>query len=310
MKAIVTGATGFIGTALCKELLQANYEVVAVIRKKSHNYKKIESFVNDDLSYGNKLQIIELDLDELESLHTYYHIEADTFFHLAWNGSAGADREDFDMQYSNIAYMKKAIKTARDCGCKKIVGAGSQAEYGVVRTVAKEDETVPKPFMMYGAAKLAAYQMGKLYATQVGIKLVWPRIYSVYGVGENAGTLVSYVVDTLKRGEVPQLSLCENMWNFMYITDCVRALRKLGENEETEGVYNVASKDTRILKEFVTEIRDIVAPDAELNFGAKQSDPNRTFYLMPECSKLDAIWEGEMVEFGEGIERKIIRGHL
>ena len=304
MKAIVTGATGFIGKALCEELLNENYDVVAVIRKNSAKRHKLEKSICGNLDYEKKLQIVELDLEDIEKLHTEYDIEADTFFHLAWNGSAGADREDFDMQYSNIAYTKKAIKTAKDCGCKKIVGAGSQAEYGVVRNVAKEDETVPNPFMMYGAAKLAAYQMGRLYASQIGIKLVWPRIYSVYGVGENAGTLVSYVVDTLKKGEVPQLSPCENMWNFMYITDCVRALRLLSENEETEGIYNVASKDTRILKEFVTEIRDIVAPDAELNFGAKQSDPNRTFWLEPDLSKLEAIWNGEMVAFGEGIKPK------
>lgn len=298
MKAIVTGATGFIGKALCVELLNENYDVVAVIRKNSSKRGKLEALVCE------KLQIVELDLDELEKLHTEYKIEADTFFHLAWNGSSGADREDFDIQYKNLAYMKSSIKTAKDCGCKKIVGAGSQAEYGVVRGVAHEDSTVPNPFMMYGAAKLSAYQMGKLYAAQLGIKLVWPRIYSVYGVGENTGTLVSYVVDTLKKGEVPQLSPCENMWNFMYITDCVRALRLLSENEETEGIYNVASKDTRILKDFVVQIRDIVAPDAELNFGAKQSDPSRTFYLMPDCSKLDAIWDGKVVAFGEGIRLK------
>lgn len=305
MKAIVTGATGFIGKALCEELLKESYDVVAVIRKNSAKRSKLDLLVCDNPEYEARFRIVEMDLDDLEKLHTKYHVEADVFFHLVWNGSAGVDREDFDMQYSNIAYMKKAIKTAKECGCKKIVGAGSQAEYGVVRTVAKEDETIPQPFMMYGAAKLAAYQMGKLYAAQVGIKLVWPRIYSVYGVGENAGTLVSYLVDTLKKSEVPQLSPCENMWNFMYITDCVRALRILAEKEETEGIYNVASKDTRILKEFVTEIRNIVAPDVELNFGVKQSDPDRTFWLMPDCSKLDASWDGAEVTFWEGILKKV-----
>ena len=304
MKAIVTGATGFIGKALCKELLSENYDVVAVIRKNSSKRSKLESMICDNAEWKDRLQIVEMDLEDIEKLHTEYNVEADVFYHLAWNGSAGADREDFDMQYSNIAYMKKAIWTAKECGCKKIVGAGSQAEYGVVKGVAKEDSTVPNPFMMYGAAKLAAYQMGKLYATQIGIKLVWPRIYSVYGVGENAGTLLNYVVDTLKKGEVPQLSPCENMWNFMYITDCVRALRKLGENGNAEGIYNVASKDTRILKDFVVQIRDIVAPGVELNFGAKQSDPNRTFWLMPDCGKLDAILNGKMVAFGEGIKLK------
>lgn len=305
MRAIVTGATGFIGKALCEELLKESYDVVAVLRKNSAKRSKLEAMICDVAEWKDRLQIVELDLEDIEKLHTEYDIEADVFYHLAWNGSAGADREDFDMQYSNIAYMKKAIKTAKDCGCKKVVGAGSQAEYGVVRDVAKEDETVPNPFMMYGAAKLAAYQMGQIYAKQVGVKLVWPRIYSVYGVGENAGTLVSYVVDTLKKGEAPQLSPCENMWNFMYITDCARALRKLSEDAETEGIYNVASKDTRVLKEFVKEIRDIVAPNVELNFGAKQSDPSRTFHLMPDCGKLDAVWDGTEVAFGEGILKKI-----
>lgn len=305
VRAIVTGATGFIGKALCEELLKEDYSVVAVIRKNSQKRGKLENLIQENPEYTNQLHIMELDLEDLESLHTEYHIQADVFYHLAWNGSSGADREDFDMQYSNIAYTKKAIKTAKDCGCKKIVGAGSQAEYGVILQEAKEDEAVPRPFMMYGAAKLSAYQMGQIYAKQIGIKMVWPRIYSIYGVGENSGTLVSYVIDTLKKGEIPQLSPCENMWNFMYITDCVRALRMLGESADAEGIYNVASKDTRVLKEFVKEIRDLIAPGMELNFGAKQSDPGRTFWLMPDCGRLETIWAGAKVTFGEGIRKRM-----
>lgn len=52
----------------------------------------------------------------------------------------------------------------------------------------------------------------------------------------------------------------------------------------------------------------IVVTSATPNFGAKQSDPSRTFWLMPDCSKLDAIWTGEMVTFGEGIELKKLDG--
>ncbi len=304
MRAIVTGGTGFIGKALCEELLQSGYEVVAVIRTNSKKREKLESILRKNPAYGGRLQIVEMELENLGELHSKHNIQSDLFFHLAWNGSSGEEREDFDIQYSNIGYMKTAIQTAKACGCKKIVGAGSQAEYGVVHNVAKEDETVPNPFMMYGGAKLAACQMGRIYAKQIGIKLVWPRIYSVYGVGENEGTLVSYLVDTLKKGDVPQLSPCENMWNFMYITDCVRALRKLGENDAAEGIYNVASNDTRVLKEFVKQIRDIVAPSVELNFGAKQSDPNRTFWLEPDCRKLDFVERWEKISFQDGIRKK------
>lgn len=300
MRVIVTGATGFIGSALCKELLENGHEVIAVIRPGSTKKEKLKFAAE----YQNRLQILELALSDIAQLPKMI-TEADVFYHLAWNGSAGTEREDFDIQYTNIAYTAEAMRVAVKCGCSKFIGAGSQAEYGVVHGVAKEEETVPHPFMMYGAAKLAAYQMGQVLAKQLGISFVWPRIYSVYGVGENQGTLVNYVIDSLKNGVMPELSSCENMWNFMYITDCVRALRMLGEREDTEGIYHVASDDTRLLKEFVEEIRDIVAPGAELGFGRKQSNPERTFWLEPDCQKIENLGIKSKVTFEEGIRRKI-----
>lgn len=299
MRCIVTGATGFIGTALCEELLKNGHSVVAVIRPGSTKKNKLRFGAE---SNGN-LQVVECALDCLSELQQFFG-NADIFYHLAWNGSAGADREDFDIQNTNIGYTAEAIRAAAKCGCRKFVGAGSQAEYGVVHGVAKEDETVPKPFMMYGAAKAAAYQMGRVLAEQMGISFVWPRIYSVYGVGENPGTLVNYVIESLQKGEVPQLSPCENMWNFMYITDCVSALRILGETEETEGIYNVASEDTRPLREFVEEIRDIIAPGAELGFGAKASDPKRTFRLEPDVGRLRRLEFRCNTKFADGLERE------
>lgn len=305
MKAIVTGATGFIGLALCRELLQNGYEVVAVIRPDARKKDKILDLQKEVEESDKSLQTLEVSLEEMSRLYTQYGIHADFFFHLAWNGSSGTAREDFDTQHSNIAFTANAIRAAKACGCKKVIGAGSQAEYGVVDGVAFEEKTVPHPFMMYGSAKLAACQMGTVLAKQLQIGFVWPRIYSVYGVGENPGTLVNYVMDTLKKGEIPELSLCENMWNFLYVSDCARALRMLAENENTQGIYHVASKDTRQLKEYVMEMRDLIAPDLELGFGLKRADPKRTFQLQPDVGKLDHIGFRAEVSFAEGIRRKV-----
>ena len=306
MKYIVTGATGFIGCALCKELLTQGNEVVAIIRPNSKRIEKLHSLVGGDLDRKNRFQILEISLDELNELSTNYNIKADAFYHLAWNGSAGADREDFDMQYSNIKYTAEAIRTAKACGCKVFIGAGSQAEYGVVREKTQEDATVPNPFMMYGAAKIAAYEMGRVLAKQMGITFVWPRIYSVYGVGENPGTLVNYVIDSLQKGEVPQLSSCDNMWNFIYIEDCVKMLHVLADSDSVQdGVYHVASEDTRVLKSFVKEIRDIVAPEMQLGFGARESNPEKTFWLDPDTTKIFEIAGSCQWTFEQGIREKL-----
>lgn len=290
MKVIMTGATGFIGVALCNEFLKNNYNVTAVIRPNTKRKNKIPAGVN----------IIELPLDRINELEGKY----DLFYHLAWNGSSGNDRNDFNIQYSNIKYTADAIKVAKKLGCKKFIGAGSQAEYGVVHGKAIEDETICNPFMMYGAAKLAAYNMGKIVAEQEEISFVWPRIYSVYGPGENEGTLMSYLIKTLKEGNVPELSPCENMWDFMYIDDCVNALRILGESNITEGIYNISVGKPKLLKEFVEMVKEEVNPNGVVTYGIKKSDINKTFWLEPNIEKLKSLGFESKVKFREGIKRK------
>lgn len=304
MRAIVTGYTGFIGTALCRELIDNGHDVYAIVREGSDKRSKLENIAAGSQHPG-RLEILEASLGELQTTLIDRSIEGDVFYHLAWNGSGGADREDYHIQTTNLYYVEDAIRAAAAIGCKSFVGAGSQAEYGVVENKAMENEVVPHPFMMYGAAKLAACEMGRILAGQLGIRFIWPRIYSVYGVGENPGTLVNYVIDSLREGRVPELSPCENMWNFLYISDCTAALRLLGESSETEGVYHIASKDTRVLRSFVEEIRDIVSPGNKLGFGARISDPDRTFILDPDISEISELGFVPKVSFSEGIKRKL-----
>ncbi len=290
MNVLITGATGFIGAALCCEMLNSGHNVTAVTRPNSPKRDKLPSGVS----------VVELELDKITELTGSY----DVCYHLAWNGSSGNARNDFDIQMSNIKYTADVIRTAKRLGCQKFIGAGSQAEYGVVNGVCDEN-MAPNPFMMYGAAKLASFHMGRIVALQEEISFVWPRIYSVYGVGENEGTLISYLVDCLKNNIKAELSPCENMWDFMYITDCTKALRILGEVKKTDGIYNVSAGKPRLLKEFVNEARAVINPNAEIEFGAKTADPKRTFWLEPNVEKLFKLGFECEVEFKEGIRRKM-----
>lgn len=289
MKVLITGATGFIGAALCGEMLEHGHDVTAIIRPESHRKDRIPGGV----------RIAALPLDRISELEGQF----DLCYHLAWNGSSGSERNDFDMQIINIRYTADMLRTAKRLGCWKFVGAGSQAEYGIVRGRCREDEAT-NPFMMYGAAKLSAYHMGRLVAEQEKLRFVWPRIYSVYGPGENGGTLMSYLLDCLRRGVPAELSPCGNMWDFLYISDCAKALRMLGENEDAEGVYNVSAGKPALLKDFVCRAKAAVNSAAEIQFGAKAADPGHTFWLEPDVSRLHDIGFRCDVEFEEGVRRK------
>lgn len=288
MRIVITGATGFLGTALCKELTGNGHEVTAVVRP--------ESAGKTGLLKANK--VIQLPLEQMEDLTGEY----DVFFHLAWNGSGGDARDDYGMQLKNLLYMEKALRAANACGCSKFIGAGSQAEYGMVHGKAKEKEAVPSPFMMYGAAKLACLHMGQVLAGQLGITFVWPRIYSVYGPRENDPTLLGYVARALRAGDIPELGPCENMWDFMYITDFTRAMRILAEHPEAEGIYHVASGEQRKLREFVEKTRDAIKPGAALKFGARKTDVKRTCWLEPDVSRIQGLGFKCGMAFVEGIQ--------
>lgn len=300
--AVVTGASGFLGRALCRQLRRQDYEVTAVIRPESARRERLKMALEE--AAGPGWRILELGLGELEQLPSLLEAPAELFFHLAWEGAGGMEREDFDIQERNIGHTARAVRAAKACGCQKFIGAGSQAEYGVVPGRAREKETAQDPFLMYGAAKLAAGQMGKILAAQLGLDFLWCRIYSVYGEGENQGTLVRYLIDTLSRGGIPQLTACENRWNFLHVADCARALCLLGETREAAGICHVASEDTRLLRDFVEEIRDVVCPEGQLAFGTREVDSRRTFWLDPDCAMLRSLGFSCQVEFREGIRRE------
>ena len=288
MDIVLTGATGFLGKALCHELKENGHSVTAIIRPES----------SEKAEYLEADKRIMLSLNNLEQLSGNYQV----FFHLAWNGSGGEERNDYHTQLENLIYMEKALKAAKNCGCHKFIGAGSQAEYGVIHERTTEYKTVPAPSIMYGAAKLSCLHMGRVLAEQLGISFVWPRIYSVYGPRKNDPTLLGYVARTLRAGKIPELSRCENMWDFMYITDFARAMRMLAETSDTEGIYHIASGKTGKLKHFVEQLRDAIRPDIKLGFGMKQTDLNRTFWLEPDVSRLEELGFRCMTTFGNGIQ--------
>jgi nucleoside-diphosphate-sugar epimerase len=290
MKIIMTGATGFIGKALCEELYDRGFQVTAIVNSGSMNLSKLPGYV----------KTIELCLDNVDRIQGEY----DLFYHLAWNGSSGSDRDDCDIQRVNITWTMNLLRLAKRLGCKRFIGAGSQAEYGRVKGLCNEN-TAPNPFMMYGKVKLEAYNEGINLAKQLGIEFVWPRIYSVYGIGESRETVLSYVIDSLLQGKQPELSLCDNMWDFLYVTDCARALADLGDLKKAlHGIYNVSYDSPRLLREFIEDVVEIVNPGIKPIYGVKEVDKNKTFWLEPDVSKLKAIPFTPEIDFKQGIKMK------
>ncbi|MEG1427858.1 MAG: NAD(P)-dependent oxidoreductase, partial [Oscillospiraceae bacterium] len=118
-KVIVTGATSMVGAALVNACLQQNVGVLAIVRPHT---KRLSRLPKSPL-----LQIQELDLCDLQNIseikETY-----DVFYHFAWSHTAKGERNNPLLQNENIQTTLAAVELAHILGCKKFIGAGSQAE--------------------------------------------------------------------------------------------------------------------------------------------------------------------------------------
>ena len=117
-KVIVTGANGFVGAALCKELSNQGIEIIAIVRPDTDDIKNIVELPG--------LHIVNCDLSDFKNLSYYIKDRnIDVLYHLAWTGCSGHLRGSENIQISNIQYTCDTIKACEDLKCKRFVFASS-----------------------------------------------------------------------------------------------------------------------------------------------------------------------------------------
>ena len=259
-RAIVTGATGFLGFALLKELIQNGVYVYALCRKNSKRILRLNGLSN--------VEVIEVDMNCLEPINRLGG--CDVFYHLAWGGG----RYDFEGQYENIQQSINCLKLASELGCKRFICTGSQAEFGNTAGPITE-ETALEPTNAYGACKVAAYYLTAELAAQLNIEHTWARIFSVYGPSDTQNTLIVKLLNELgSTGEAWLSTDGGHIWNYLHEEDAARALYLLGVIQNSNTVYNVASRECKPLKEFVEDLRKAFGETVMVHYGAEKSSIN------------------------------------
>ncbi|MBO5632598.1 MAG: NAD-dependent epimerase/dehydratase family protein [Aeriscardovia sp.] len=279
---IVTGATGCVGSAVVRMALAHGLFVTCIVHKGS---RRLSNLPND-----SRVRIVECDLADYHSLEL--EGEYDAFIHLSWEKTFGASRDDAETQTRNIQYTLDACHLAKRCGCKVFVGAGSQAEYGV-----QSDDLTPSlpcnPESGYGIAKYAAGKLSAMLCKNLGMRQNWVRILSVYEPNDGENTLISYVIRELKTGRSPELTKCEQIWDYLYADDAADAILAIAEKGIDGKAYPLGSGKGRRLSEYIEDIRQAINPSVEVKFGVKEYYPHQPMFLVADISEMtkDTCWK-------------------
>lgn len=306
MNVVVTGATSFLGRAVANRLLKQGSRVYAVVRPGSENLRYLPSDQDG-------LVIIERELGELDTLDQIIHEPCQAFYHFGWDGSGSENRMKREVQQKNVVDALKALEGARRLGCSRFLFSGSQAEYGIHKGALSE-ETDCSPVSEYGKAKLDFLKQATEKTNQwqqegiSSMEYIHARIFSVYGPGDHPWSLVESCLRAFGKGEYISLGECTQMWNFLYLEDCVRALILLMEQEKesVSGIYNVAAseRETKPLREYIRQMYETMGFHGSYSYGRRRPNAEGLANLIPDISKLEKnTGFSPLVSFSEGVKK-------
>lgn len=302
-KVIVTGATGFIGSSLVTELLSRDIVVYGI----GTDEKKFEKFDGCKNFYK-----IVADFEEYRSLpKVIKNIDIDVFYHLAWEGGFTSAIRDYRLQMMNAGFAGDAVVAAKECGCEKFVYAGTYNEFEIRNFLSKEDFN-PRYTCIYSIGKTAADLICRTLCANLKMKYNTAYIPMPYGENNYSMQLMNVVLLNLINEISPKLVEGNNYYDIVYIDDIVDALLRIGEDGIDKRGYYIGHRKLKTFREWMEDIRDIVAPNVKLKFG-EYIDRQDIDYNMID---LDGLYRDTgfvcKADFQKSIERTAewVRGNL
>lgn len=297
-KIAVTGATSMIGLATIEEALNNGDFVYAIVRENSQNLYRLPKSAN--------LKIIECDISKLKSLPSLINDRCDVFFHIGWGHTGAKRNENALFQVDNLYYILDAVSAAEMLSCKSFVGAGSQAEYGVLKEKVFTPSTPVNPTTPYGVCKYAASRLTIAECEKRKINCIWTRIFSVYGIYNKDTSLVMQCIDKMLKNEDVDLTKGEQNWDYLFSKDAGTAMYLAGIKGRHAETYCIGSGKTKTIREYTEIIAQNIHTKSKINFGAV---PYKADTVMDLCADISSLQRDTgfvpKYSFDKGIEQTI-----
>jgi nucleoside-diphosphate-sugar epimerase len=304
--AVVTGATGFIGSALARRLLEEGIKTYCLLRRKPRCDSILESLKGAKVVQVDSFQTLELE-------RCFAEFSPDVVFNLASYGVSQEDRDPEALLDGNVSLVARLVLAAAISQPKLVIHTGSCLEYGpplLQRSPFTEEQPL-RPTSLYGAAKASSTLYGSTLAARLGVPFVTLRLFGVFGVGEGSRRLIPYLIDQLRRDEPVDLTPGEQVRDFLYVDDVVGAfVRSAQDGSLTPSeTYNVCSgKPVRIrdIGELAADLME--KPRTLLQWGRRPYRQDEPMWIVGDNRRFaDATSWWPQVKLTEGIRRMIAR---
>lgn len=276
MRVAVTGASGFIGRHVLAELNRNKVEVFAVTR----DSKQLPNLTSE-------VRIVEMDIS-LPSDECFARIGCpDILIHLAWDGLPNYNSlHHFE---SELPKQYQFLKTLVESGLKSILATGTCLEYGM-QSGPLSEEVKPCPSNPYGCAKDYLRQQLEFLKSVTPFKLIWGRLFYMYGEGQPGSSLYSMLKDAVLRGDKTfNMSGGEQLRDYLSVTEVARSIVKLALSERDIGTVNICSGNPISVRRLVEQWLEEYNWEMQLNLGYFQYPDYEPLAFWGNVAKLATI---------------------
>lgn len=302
MKAVVTGAAGFIGSHLSTGLLDRGFEVLGVDCFTDYYPRPIKE-ANLDVNRSRKgfsfleAQLQDVDLNTvLDGATHVFHLAAQAGVRKSW----GADFRVYTS--NNIDASQRLLEACAGRPLHRFVYASSSSLYGDNVSIPMREDALPQPVSPYGVTKLAAEQLCYLYHVNHGVPTTSLRYFTVYGPRQRPDMAFHrFIRASIDRQPITLYGDGEQTRDFTFVADAVAATMAAGDRGVPGRAYNVGGGSRVSMNQVIDIIGRVAGRPLEVRREPAQKGDMRDTYADTTLARTD-LGFAPSVTLEQGIE--------
>jgi UDP-glucuronate 4-epimerase len=268
MKALVTGAGGFIGSHLTGRLLDDGVTVRGVDRLSDYYDPELKRENLAPLLDRDGFELIESDLNDLDAGELIGDV--DVVYHLAGQPGVRASwGTEFEVYLrDNVLGTQCLLEAAREQELDRFVITSSSSIYGDAEHFPTTEDEKPAPVSPYGVTKLAAEHLASLYHRSFGVPAVILRYFTIFGPGQRPDmAFTRFIRAALEGSTIEVLGDGLQERDFTYVDDAVEATIAAASRGRPGGIYNVAGGNSATVVDVLEVLATLVDGELSIEHG-------------------------------------------
>lgn len=292
MRALVTGASGFIGSHLCDRLLADGQEVVGIDCFTDYYARSLKEQNLACAREYRSFKFLELDLatdDLCEAVDG-----AQVVYHLAGRSGLRDRRRGEFAHYvrDNLLATERVLESLVDSSITRLVYASSSSVYGDTEKLPTKESNVPRPLSSYGVTKLAGENLVHRYHRGFGVPVTSLRYFTIFGPRQRPDMAVARFMQAAAVGEeVEVLGDGDQSRDFTYITDAIEATIRAATADVVGKVLNIGGGSRATINVLLAEIEEITETSVRRRYLTPPPEDQRHTAASINLARQHLSWE-------------------